>query len=363
MKIAIVSTRGIPNNYGGFEQFAEYISVELVNRGHEVTVYNPHFHPYQLKEFKGVNVVKIFSPEKQLNTAANFIYDYLSLKHAIKNNCDVVLCCGYTTAAIAFKILNFKKTKLITNVDGLEWKRNKYSPLIQKMALYFEKLAVKYSHALVADNVGIKNYLKKNYNADAVFIPYGAEVVTAFDESVLRKYQLTKFQFDVLMARMEPENNIEMILEAYANSKIKIAVVGSTQNGYGKYIHQKFSQHLNIIFLNWIGEKNTLDALRHFARYYIHGHSVGGTNPSLLEAMAARSFIVAHQNEFNQSVLGEDAFYFSPTQLVTIMNDYNKTSGNRNLFVENNLKKIREIYFWKNIADGYEEVFVKVKKV
>lgn len=358
MKIAIVSTRGIPNNYGGFEQFAEHISVALAKRGHAVTVYNPHFHPNKKEKFEGVDIVKIFSPEKQFKTAANFIYDYLSLKHAIKSKHDIILCCGYTTSSVFFPFLYFKKAKLVTNVDGIEWKRSKYSPLIQRLTKQFEKLAVSYSDALIADNVGIANYLKESYGKDSAFIPYGANAFPEFNSEILKTFGVSAGEFDVLMARMEPENNIEPILNAYAQTPLlKIIVVGSTKNNFGKKMRKKFSSFSNILFLEWINDKVTLDTLRHFSRLYIHGHSVGGTNPSLLEAMAAESFIVAHSNEFNEGVLGGDALYFTSTgSLKEIISCPNFTF--REKYITANKIKIESEYGWETITDSYE-IFLK----
>ncbi|HNR18876.1 MAG TPA: DUF1972 domain-containing protein [Bacteroidia bacterium] len=357
MKIAIVSTRGIPNNYGGFEQFAEHISVALAKRGHAVTVYNPHFHPNKKEKFEGVDIVKIFSPEKQFKTAANFIYDYLSLKHAIKSKHDIILCCGYTTSSVFFPFLYFKKAKLVTNVDGIEWKRSKYSPLIQRLTKQFEKLAVSYSDALIADNVGIANYLKESYGKNSAFIPYGANAFPEFNSEILKTFGVSAGEFDVLMARMEPENNIEPILNAYAQTPLhKIIVVGSTKNNFGKKMRKRFSNFSNILFLEWINDKVTLDTLRHFSRLYIHGHSVGGTNPSLLEAMAAGSFIVAHNNEFNKGVLGDEALYFNSTDnLKTIIEQ--KEFRDREVFQSKNKIKIITDYSWDKISDGYETLF------
>src|SRR5215216_3264604 len=124
MRIAILGTRGIPNNYGGFEQFAEYISIGLAKKGHDVTVYNPKFHPYKEAEFKGVNIIKVYSPEEKLGSVGNFIYDYNCLKDAKQRNFDVIYEAGYATCSPFFYLLKSKKSKLIINMDGIEWKRS-----------------------------------------------------------------------------------------------------------------------------------------------------------------------------------------------------------------------------------------------
>src|SRR5258708_4313349 len=154
MKIAIVSVRGIPNHYGGLEEFAEKVSIRLVKRGHKVIVYSPSFHPYKHDDFEGVKIIKRFSPEKQIGAAANFIYDYLSLKDALSQNCDAILVCGYAAAAVSYYLLPVKKTLLITNIDGLEWKRGKWNRIVQKLFLWFERIALKKSDVIISDNQG-----------------------------------------------------------------------------------------------------------------------------------------------------------------------------------------------------------------
>ena len=172
MKIAFVSTRGIPNNYGGFEQFAEYISVGLVARGHDVTVYSPHFHPYKESSYKGVKIKHIYSPEKWMGSSVgSFFYDFSSLRDALKNeNFDIIYEAGYTSiipAYIWFNIKNRKNPIVVTNMDGLEYKRSKFNPLVQKFIFWEEKMAVKHSHYLIADNMGIHDYYKEKYRRDS----------------------------------------------------------------------------------------------------------------------------------------------------------------------------------------------------
>ncbi len=362
MKIAFVSTRGIPNNYGGLEEFAEHVSVGLVKKGHEVIVYNPSSHPYDKNDFFGVKVKKKFSPEKKIGTAANFIYDYLSLKDAIREKCDIVLICGYTTASVSFYVCPFKKTKIITNIDGLEWKRSKWNPFIQKLTRWFEKIAIEKSHALVADNMGIGKYLDENFHKPSYFIPYAANILEA-NESVLQKYNLQKFGYHVMIGRLEPENNIEMILDGVvqSNSEIPCLVFANYKTKYGQFLVNKYKHCSKIIFSGWASGQDTLYQLRHFAKIYFHGHSVGGTNPSLLEAMAAGTYIAAHDNVFNRHVLENDALYFANANDVkNIIDGFEKYSSQRQSFEGNNIQKIKTIYNWENITQQYEKMFLEV---
>lgn len=362
MKIAFVSTRGIPNNYGGLEEFAEHVSVKLVERGHEVIVYNPHFHPFRESHFHGVRVKKIFSPEPRIGTAGNFIYDFLSLRDALKERCDAILVCGYTTSSISYLILSFRKTKLITNIDGLEWKRSKYSPLIQKLTRWFEKIAVEKSHAVISDNRGIEDYVTEHYQRRSFFIPYAAELLQNPDEQILAEYGLEKFGYHILIGRLEPENNIEMILDGVAQSRseIKTHIFAGTQTRFAKYLMKKYEGNKKIVFRGWLSGQETLNQLRHFARIYFHGHSVGGTNPSLLEAMAGGAMIAAHDNAFNRYVLGNDAFYFQNARQVSEYIDRQETDFNlRSRMIENNIQKIRSFYNWDHITTLYEKMFME----
>jgi glycosyltransferase involved in cell wall biosynthesis len=362
VKIAFVSTRGIPNNYGGLEEFAEHVSVGLVKKGHDVIVYNPNSHPYDKEKFFGVRIKKKFSPEKKIGTAANFIYDYLSLRDALREKCDVILICGYTTASISFYVCPFKNSKIITNIDGLEWKRSKWSPAIQRLTRWFEKIAIEKSHALVADNIGIEKYLDENFSKPSYFIPYAANIL-ASNESVLDKYNLQKYSYHVMIGRLEPENNIEMILDGvvFSASEIPCVVFANYKTKYGQFLVEKYKNCKKIIFSGWASGQETLYQLRHFAKIYFHGHSVGGTNPSLLEAMAAETYIAAHDNIFNKNVLGADALYIaSASDVKNIIDGFDNHSSQRLSFEANNLQKIKTFYNWENITNMYEKMFLEL---
>lgn len=364
MKIAILGTRGIPNNYGGFEQFAEFLSIGLVRRGHEVTVYNPHFHTYPKRSFHGVAIRYIYSPEKWMGASANFIYDYLCLKDALRIGFDIILECGYHSNALSYYLMNGRKTPvLITNMDGLEWMRSKWSRPTRWIIKQLERIAVEKSHYLVSDNLGIQHYYRSAFNMDSTFIPYGAEPVNEIDNFYFQTYFLKEQDYYLLIARLEPENNIEIILDGYLISGYNnrpFIVIGNHENKYGRYLKQKYAA-TSIRFAGSIYDKKVLDSMRYHARIYFHGHSVGGTNPSLLEAMACQAFIVAHDNEFNHSVCGDNAFYFTSKEDISSLiskSDY----GHERLILQmkqNNLKTIKDNYSWDCIISSYEELFNK----
>ncbi|WP_350293404.1 DUF1972 domain-containing protein [uncultured Croceitalea sp.] len=354
MKIAILGTRGIPNNHGGFEQFAEYLSKQLSDNGHEVFVYNSHLHPYQNTVWKGVNIIHKKDPEDKIGTAGQFIYDFNCILDSRKRKFDVLLQLGYTSSSVWGSLLP-KNSTIITNMDGLEWKRSKYSKPVRNFLKIAERLAVKSSDFLISDSIGIKEYLKEKYNIISEFIPYGANLFENPTSEILLDYQVEISAYNMLIARLEPENNIEVILDgvAMSQSKQKFLVIGKHKTKFGEYLKNKYSPNKNIQFLGGIYNQNHLNNLRYFANIYFHGHSVGGTNPSLLEAMASNSFIVAHDNIFNKSILNDDAFFFkNSTDVMQLLGMNKKDFENK---VAANSKKIITRYSWPKINDDYEQ--------
>lgn len=368
MKIAILGTKGIPNNYGGYEQFAEYISGRLVERGHEVTVYNPSFHAFKEKKFNGVTIIRKFSPEKLIGGSANFIYDFLCLKDALKRDFDIIYEAGYHSVAYSYKLLGVRKIKhpvILTNMDGLEYNRSKWNNFTQNLIRKLEKIAIAESPYMISDNLGIQEYYKKNFSRDSYFISYGADPVEHFDDSVLKSYSLEKFSYLMLVARLEPENNIEIVLKGYVSSgsALPFIVVGNNKTAYGKYLEQTYGSE-RIRFVGGIYNKSSLDSIRHFATGYFHGHSVGGTNPSLLEAMACKCFILAHDNPFNRMVLFDSALYFKNDSEVSsqIKNIESLRALHVEKFRQENDERIRKEYNWDRIVTQHEQLFEELSK-
>ena len=364
MKIAILGTRGIPNNYGGFEQFAEYLSVGLVEKGHEVTVYNPHFHRCPEDMFHGVAVRYIYNPELWMGASAHFIYDFLCLKDALKEGFDVILECGYHSNAPSYYLMRGRiKPLLVTNMDGLEWMRSKWNRPTRWLIRQLEKLAVNKSHLLVSDNKGIQNYYKNIFNKESAFIPYGAEPICEVDSAYLQSFSLKEQDYYLLIARLEPENNIVMAIEGYLHSKENgrrpLIVVGKTNTPHGKELVEKYGNERNVEFVGGIYDFKKLDSVRHFSKAYFHGHSVGGTNPSLLEAMAAGCFIFAHDNIFNRAVLKENAFYYPSADKVTeYLNRIDTIAeGSKIQYTARNIEVIRNEYSWESLIDKHEKYF------
>lgn len=358
MKIGILGTRGVPNYHGGFEQFADYFSVYLVNQGHDVYVYNSSTHPYQKKLYKGVNIISCKDPEDRIGTVGQFVYDLNCILDSRRRNYDILLQLGYTSSSIWSRIFP-KKPIIITNMDGLEWKRSKYSRPVRRFLKYAERLGVRYSDFLISDSIGIQKYLEETYNIESKFIAYGANVFSSPNEKVLMEYDVDAYKYNLLIARFEPENNIETILDGVAAAKSNdvFLVIGKHDvNSYGSYLKEKFNSSKNIRFIGGVYNIEYLNNLRFFSNIYFHGHSVGGTNPSLLEAMASNSLIVAHKNEFNKSVLKEDAFYFENSEQVKELID-NIVKSEHLDKVENVFRTIENSYSWELINKTYLDFF------
>ena len=368
MKRAFVSTRGIPNNYGGFEQFSEYISVGLAQRGHDLTVYSPKFHPYKNDCYKGVKIKHIYSPETWMGSSiGSFFYDFASLKDALKKeDFDIIYEAGYTSIIPAYIWFDVKKRKrpiFTTNMDGLENKRSKFNPIVRRFLDWEEKMAVKYSHYLVADNMGIHDYYKEKYGKESKFLAYGADIHDDFNAEYLKEFGLKPEEYYILIARLEPENNIIMAIEGYLHSKENgrrpLIIVGKTNTPHGKELVKKYGNEKNVRFVGGIYNFKKLDSVRHFSRAYFHGHSVGGTNPSLLEAMAAGCFIFAHDNIFNRAVLKENAWYYQSASKVTEFLDNINTIVDKYKveYIAKNIDVIRNEYSWEHLVNEHEKYF------
>jgi len=363
MKIAILGTRGIPNNYGGFEQFAEYLADGLVQRGVEVSVYNSHNHPYQEKVWRDVEIIHCYDPEDKYGTAGQFIYDLNCILDSRKRNFDIILQLGYTSSTIWGWLLP-SKSIITTNMDGLEWVRSKYAKPVQRFLEFAEYLGTKFSDYWISDSIGIQEYLNQKYKLNSVYIPYGAFVFENPDDKDLVVYQVKPYQYDMLIARLEPENNIETILDGVVKADVKrpFLVIGKHQTKFGEYLKNKFKDTSFIKFVGGVYNINVLNNLRHYSNIYFHGHSVGGTNPSLLEAMASSSLICANRNSFNSTILGDDAFYFSNNDEVSSIL-LSTQKSNEQSKIEANLNKIKDIYTWDLIVEQYLSHFKQIYSI
>ena len=356
LSIGIIGTRGIPNQYGGYEAAVQELAPRLMAKGHEVVVYCSSLQTYKDSIWNGVKLIYQYDPENRIGSAGQFIYDLKCNISSRFQNHDVIFHMGYTSDSVWHWLWD-SKARHITNMDGLEWKRSKYSQRVQKFLKKAEKWAAVKSNLLIADSIGILEYVQQKYNTPVLHIAYGVQIPNVFDEKRLAEYKLTPNKYDLLIARMVPENNIEMAIKAKNLSNVEDVplVIFGNENSYGNKLKEEYKGNARIKFCNANYDKVLLDSLRHFSRYYIHGHSVGGTNPSLLEAMAAQSRVLAHNNVFNKGVLQQGGSYFNTAdQLVELLNQDNPYAISLEQ-IAGNLKLLMEDYNWEIITNKYEE--------
>lgn len=314
--LAILGTRGIPARHGGFETFAEQLSAHLVKQGWEVSVYcqdNNGSHYYE-EDWNGVRLIHI--PVKGSDTIGSILFDWKSTLQAIREK-KLILTLGYNTAVFSV-LYRLAGVCNLVNMDGLEWRRAKW-PLLHRGWLYLnERVACIVSNHLIADHPEIMKHLHTRVNSSKVsMIPYGADIVLAANSELLKPFGLEPDKYVLVVARLEPENSILDIVKAFSVRKrgYKLVLVGGfIPDSYTFHARLAEASSAEIIFLGAIYEKPVVNALRMFCRLYIHGHQVGGTNPSLLESMAAGAPVLAHDNPFNRWVAGSSARYFCGLQ-------------------------------------------------
>ncbi len=360
MKIAITGTRGIPNQYGGFEHFAESLSIKLVQMGHEVWVYNPVYHPIKEPLYRGVTIVYKKSLESLVGSAGHYIFDLQCMKNAIYRKVDIILECGYASAAPWYPFLKRRKTVLITHMDGMEWMRKKWGNVTRKLIHLAEKMAVRYSDSIVCDHPVIADYYREQYSVNPEIITFGARIREKYEEGILHEAGFEPGTYCLLVARLEPENNIRMVIEGFLNAGMKesLVIVGNHSGIYAHSIFKDYKGNKQLVFTGGIYDEKLLDHLRHFSKVVLHGHSVGGTNPSLLEAMAAGSLIIAHDNPYNRWVLGENAGYFnSAGELSILLSEIERIRSYSQPLIDRNLERIRKDFQWDSVVKRYEMLF------
>lgn len=369
--IAIIGSRGIPNRYGGFEKFTEIISAEMVKKGYKVYVSNEYSFLDKYSEYKGVNLFYFpIKPPKNpfLRVFYEFLYDGYSLLWASRRVNQVYML-GYSAAALFFIPKLFGK-KLYVNPDGIEWKRNKFSAIIRFLLKLSERLAVFWADDVIVDSKEIKEYLDNKYKIKSTFIPYGVY------ESEKKEWNLEKLpeilknvtinpSFYLAVARLEPENNIDIIVEGYMKSKTNspLIVVGDYaderyKNIIFNIINNNSLKNDKIIFTGSIYDHELLNMLRQNCKAYIHGHSVGGTNPSLLEAMISKNMIIANDNVFNKEVCGDQALYFkNPDELKYNIEQIESDQFSYLEFKEKVYSRAKVKYSWDEVTDQYFLLF------
>lgn len=357
-KIAVIGTVGIPANYGGFETLAEHL-VREKSSAFDFTVYcSSRSYGKKLRTFNGANLK--YWPLKA-NGIQSIPYDILSMLHAIQNS-EVLLILGVSGCVFLPVLKLFTKKTIIVNMDGLEWKRDKWGKFGKWFYKLSEKIAVQNADLVIADNKVIKEYVTENYRKGAVLIPYGADHTQRklISGDTLEEFPFLNKEYAFKVCRIEPENNVHLILEAFAAlDSLSLVVIGNWNNSiYGKRLLNKYRDFKKIFLLDPIYNQNKLNQIRSNCYVYVHGHSAGGTNPSLIEAMYLQLPILAYGVNYNKETTGNKALYFSDKY--TLINQLKSLNTAKITQISEDMFKIAEKrYTWKKIANQYSELFEK----
>ncbi len=361
IKVAIIGSRGLPANYGGFETLAEYLTLNTDERIEYLVYCSSKAYDNKLKEYNGA---KLYYIPLDANGIQSIPYDNWSFFHAMRR-ADVLLILGVSGCVTLPFIKLFTRKKLIINIDGLEWKRDKWGRFAKWFNKLSEKVAVKNGDMIVSDNVVIQKYVLDEYSKKSTFIPYGANHACKHEitDQILSQYPFLQSPYAFKVCRIEPENNIHVILEAFRKTSYSLVIIGNWQkNNYGKNLYQIYSPFENIHLLDPIYDLTILDQFRSNCSLYVHGHSAGGTNPSLVEAMYLGLPVVAFDINYNRETThGEALFYKTAEDLQNIIED-DKLSEKLVPIA----KKLEEIaknnYTWEIISLNYTKLFIECNK-
>lgn len=352
-KIAVIGTQGLPARYGGFETLVE----NLIEEKHSDILYTVFCSskdcPEGVKFYKGAQLKYI--PIVHANGVQSVLYDILSLLLVVRGY-DVVLVLGVSGCIfLPFFRLFFRK-KIVVNIDGLEHRRAKWGRFAKWFLRLSESMAVRFANVVIADNKGIQDYVYEVYHKKTELIAYGGDhvlrdIANDKQQRILNGYHLSEAEYSISVCRIEPENNCHITLDAFTKLDSKLVFIGNWDiSDYGRELKNKYRAYDNIILLNSIYDLDVLYVLRSNARCYIHGHSAGGTNPSLVEAMFFNCPILTYNVIYNRETTDNCAYYFrNASEIANLLSLPLK--GER--MGEIAYKK----YTWREIALQYEKLF------
>lgn len=345
-RVAITGSRGLPNRYGGYEELVDHLARGLAARGWRVDVATSSTHPVREWSHPGVRRRVHRDPEPWMGSAGQFIYDLLSLRDAARQRPDVHLTLGTTSSAPWLKIKGLRgSAPLAVHLDGLEWMRGKYSPAVQRYLKWAERTAAEAADLLVADHPEMARYAAR-YAKPCAEIAYGVDDPAPADLKILSRFGLQPGDYALIIARLVPENHVRLAAEALS-PHCPVVVVGPTNNPEGRALVGLG----NVQLLGAQFDAEVLNALRAGCGLYVHGHSAGGTNPGLLQAMAAGCAIAAHENAFNRGILGESAAYFTATNA---HEDLAAAWTGRNSLVRDHRARLEQGFRWPAVIEAYD---------
>ncbi|MEI2639354.1 MAG: DUF1972 domain-containing protein [Microthrixaceae bacterium] len=367
LRVAMVGTRGVPAQYGGFETAVEEIGRRLVERGHHVTVYRRRTTDETVTPRTHLGMQLVTLPALRVKVLETLSHTALSTILAVAGRrFDAVVLFNAANAPFlpAFRL---RRLPVAVHVDGLEWKRSKWSGAGRNYYRVVEQLSVRWADALIADAQGIADYYTDEFAASTELISYGAPILDDLGSDRLVEFGLKPGEYHLIVARFEPENHVEMIVRGYVESsaELPLVVVGGApySDEYTALVHDAARRDERVRFLGPLWDQDQLDQLYGNALVYFHGHSVGGTNPSLLRAMGAGASVAAFDVSFNREVLGSDCMTFADaSQVREAVESAESAPG----WCRENGAGLREraadLYDWDEVTDRYEELMVRLSE-
>jgi glycosyltransferase involved in cell wall biosynthesis len=364
MRIAMIGTRGVPASYGGFETAVEEIGRRMVEQGHEVVVYCRSTRDAHSTTYLGMELIHL--PALRLKAAETLSHTALSVAHLVTHRKpDVALVFNAANAPFV-PLIRAKGVPSAVHVDGLEWKRAKWSGSGRRYYRWAEEVSVRQADALIADAQGIADYYRSEFDVPTELIAYGAPINRNPATHRLPELGLSPDGFHLVVARFEPENHVDLIVEGYlaSSARLPLIVVGSAPYSarYTERITDSAAADPRIRLLGAVYDNELLDQLYGNAASYFHGHSVGGTNPSLLRAMGAGAPVAAWDVSFNRDVAGSDAWYFGNTEgvsaaLMSIEADLSVRQIRGAAMVD----RAEARYDWDKVADDYVKLAERLR--
>lgn len=362
LTLAMVGTRGVPAAYGGFETAVEEVGARLVERGHRVIVYTRGTSS-SAREHRGMSIVRLPAlPQKQLETLS---HTGLSALHLISRRRPDAAFVFNAANSPFLPLLRARGIPVALHMDGLEWRRSKWGPRGRAYYRWAERFGVRHGDALIADAPGIEDYYRQQFDVPTEMIRYGAPILTTAPTVDLSEHGVTAGEFHLVVARFEPENHVLEIVEGYHRSAaaLPLLVVGSAPYSaeYTQRIQAIADSDDRIRLLGGVYDQQLLDALYAGAVTYLHGHSVGGTNPSLLRAMGAGTAVIAYDVTFNREVTADQAWFFrSPDDVGPALEQAESDPARTDALAQRVLVRATDAFRWDDVAAAYEEVAVRL---
>ena len=362
-RIAIIGDRGIPACYSGFGTLVEQLAVKLVNEyDFDVTVYcRKQYYEERPNVFKGVRCIYLPCPGGK--NFESIVHSNLSILHASLASYDLALVLDPGNGPFVLP-LKLRGTPVVIHTDGMGWKRQKWSPLQRRYYKWSEWVSARLASWLVTDSRAMRDYYLAEYTAPSSFIPYAGEVGDGSDTSVLQQHGLKKRGYYLVVARHEPENNVHLIISEYRKAAVDrpLVVVGANRydSPYGKAIADESDD--KVLCIGAVYNSAALNGLFENSYVYLHGHEVGGTNPSLLNAMHLGAPPVPYDVIFHRQVMGDEGEYFGkePGALAEIIKSLDKDPERVEYLGMLARNRSDRLYRWDAVAAGYAELFNKL---